>query len=74
MMNGSTVKEVVDVGINRVEPPPAKKGYRVVGGVDFDSVKERIKAITPVPGGVGPMIATVPLHNILKAYRIQRGQ
>ena len=46
---------VIDVGINRVEDKSLKKGYKLVGDVDFDSVVDKCKAITPVPGGVGPM-------------------
>jgi methylenetetrahydrofolate dehydrogenase (NADP+)/methenyltetrahydrofolate cyclohydrolase len=58
---------VIDVGTNRVEDPSAKSGYRLVGDVDFDSVKEVAKAITPVPGGVGPMTIAMLLSNTVKA-------
>jgi methylenetetrahydrofolate dehydrogenase (NADP+)/methenyltetrahydrofolate cyclohydrolase len=58
---------VVDVGINRL--PDAK----LCGDVDFDAVKEVASAITPVPGGVGPMTITMLLHNTLQAARLQRG-
>lgn len=55
---------VIDVGINRVDD-------KLVGDVDFDAVVDKAGAITPVPGGVGPMTITMLLHNTLKAYRFQ---
>ncbi len=58
---------VIDVGTNRVDDPQAPKGYRLVGDVDFESVKEVAGAITPVPGGVGPMTIAMLLHNTVKA-------
>ena len=58
---------VIDVGTNRMEDPSTKSGYRLVGDVDFDSVKEVAKAITPVPGGVGPMTIAMLLSNTVKA-------
>ena len=58
---------VIDVGINRVDAPERKRGYRLVGDVDFDRVSEKASAITPVPGGVGPMTIAMLLHNTLKA-------
>ena len=61
---------VVDVGINRVDAPERKRGYRLVGDVDFDPVSEKAAAITPVPGGVGPMTIAMLLHNTLKAARL----
>lgn len=63
---------VVDVGINRVEDPGAKKGYRLVGDVDFDSVSKVAQAITPVPGGVGPMTVAMLMVNTLKAANASR--
>lgn len=61
---------VIDVGINRVEDPAAKRGYRLVGDVDFDDVKEVAGHITPVPGGVGPMtIAMLMLGTLAGAKR-----
>ena len=45
---------VIDVGINRVDDPEIQKGYKLVGDVDYDTVKDKTSAITPVPGGVGP--------------------
>jgi len=56
---------VIDVGINRVEDPGSKSGYRLVGDVAFDEVKEVAGAITPVPGGVGPMTIAMLLKNTL---------
>ena len=60
---------VIDVGINRVDAPERKRGYRLVGDVDFGPVSEKAAAITPVPGGVGPMTIAMLLHNTLKAAR-----
>ncbi len=54
---------VIDVGINRVDDPTRPKGYRLTGDVQFDSVKEKAYAITPVPGGVGPMTIAMLLNN-----------
>ena len=58
---------VIDVGINRVDDPSAKRGYRLVGDVAFDAVKEVASAITPVPGGVGPMTIAMLLKNAVQA-------
>jgi methylenetetrahydrofolate dehydrogenase (NADP+)/methenyltetrahydrofolate cyclohydrolase len=58
---------VIDVGTNRVDDPTAKKGYRWVGDVDFDAVSEKASAITPVPGGVGPMTITMLMKNTVTA-------
>ena len=58
---------VIDVGINRVEDENSKKGYRLVGDVDFDSVADKCKAITPVPGGVGPMTISMLISNTIEA-------
>ncbi len=58
---------VIDVGTNRVEDPSTKSGYRLVGDVDFDSVSQVAKAITPVPGGVGPMTIAMLLSNTVRA-------
>ncbi len=54
---------VIDVGSNRMDDPTAKKGYRWVGDVDFDKLKEKAAAITPVPGGVGPMTIIMLMQN-----------
>jgi methylenetetrahydrofolate dehydrogenase (NADP+)/methenyltetrahydrofolate cyclohydrolase len=58
---------VIDVGTNRVDDPDAKRGYRLVGDVAFDEVKEVAGAITPSPGGVGPMTITMLLQNTLRS-------
>jgi methylenetetrahydrofolate dehydrogenase (NADP+)/methenyltetrahydrofolate cyclohydrolase len=60
---------IIDVGTNRIADPSHPKGMRTVGDVDFDSVKEIAGAITPVPGGVGPMTIAMLLTNTLKAAR-----
>jgi len=58
---------VIDVGTNRVDDPAAKRGYRWVGDVDFENVKEVASAITPVPGGVGPMTIVMLMKNTVIA-------
>ncbi len=61
---------VIDVGINRVDDPSAEKGYRLVGDVAFDEVSEVASAITPVPGGVGPMTIAMLMENTLRAAEL----
>ncbi|HYV08056.1 MAG TPA: tetrahydrofolate dehydrogenase/cyclohydrolase catalytic domain-containing protein [Thermoplasmata archaeon] len=61
---------VIDVGINRVSDPSAKGGYRTVGDVDFDAVKQKAKAISPVPGGVGPTTIAMLLSNTVSAAEL----
>ena len=58
---------VIDVGINRIEDPSHPKGYRLVGDVDYDAVAEKCEAITPVPGGVGPMTIAMLMSNCVTA-------
>jgi methylenetetrahydrofolate dehydrogenase (NADP+)/methenyltetrahydrofolate cyclohydrolase len=58
---------VIDVGINRVEDPANAKGYKLVGDVDYDAVAPKCDAITPVPGGVGPMTIAMLMANTLQA-------
>jgi methylenetetrahydrofolate dehydrogenase (NADP+)/methenyltetrahydrofolate cyclohydrolase len=58
---------VIDVGINRVEDPQHPKGYRLVGDVDYDAVAAKCAAITPVPGGVGPMTIAMLMSNCVTA-------
>lgn len=69
LIDGSMLREgvvVVDVGVNRVDAD-TEKGYRLVGDVDFESATEKASAITPVPGGVGPMTITMLLYNTVAA-------
>ena len=61
---------VIDVGINRVDDSSSPKGYRLVGDVDFETVKNIASAITPVPGGVGPMTVAMLMVNTAKAARM----
>lgn len=71
-VTGTMVKPgavVIDVGVNRVDDPSRKQGYRLVGDVNFDEAKEVASAITPVPGGVGPMTITMLLYNTVQAAR-----
>ncbi len=58
---------VIDVGVNRVEDSTKKRGYRLCGDVDFETVAEKASAITPVPGGVGPMTITMLLSNTIES-------
>jgi methylenetetrahydrofolate dehydrogenase (NADP+)/methenyltetrahydrofolate cyclohydrolase len=60
---------VIDVGINRVDDAKSERGYRLVGDVDFKQVAAKTKAITPVPGGVGPMTIAMLMSNTIKACR-----
>jgi len=64
---------VIDVGVNRVDDRTREKGYRLVGDVDFEAVKEKAAAITPVPGGVGPMTVTMLLMNTVEAAEKKAG-
>ncbi|MDH3217489.1 MAG: bifunctional 5,10-methylenetetrahydrofolate dehydrogenase/5,10-methenyltetrahydrofolate cyclohydrolase, partial [Candidatus Krumholzibacteria bacterium] len=73
-VTGDMVREgvaVIDVGINRIEDNSAKKGYRLVGDVDYEAVASKAAYITPVPGGVGPMTVAMLMSNTLKAYTLQ---
>ena len=74
-LKGNMVKEgvtVIDVGITRLKDDSTHKGYRIVGDVAFDEVKEKASYITPVPGGVGPMTIAMLLKNTLLAYKWYR--
>ena len=64
---------VIDVGINRVPSTETKSGYRLVGDVDFQNVAPKCSAITPVPGGVGPMTVAMLMKNTLAAYKRHMG-
>ncbi len=76
MVRGDWIKPgayVIDVGINRVDDPSAKRGYRLVGDVNFDEAVEVAGAITPVPRGVGPMTIAMLLNNTLRSARRSSG-
>ena len=70
IITADLVKEgsvIIDVGINRVPDETKRSGYRLVGDVDFENVVDKVSAITPVPGGVGPMTVAMLLLNTLKS-------
>jgi len=73
-IKGDMVKEgvvAIDVGINRVDDPTKKRGYRLVGDLDFNEVSEKASFITPVPGGVGAMTVAMLMKNTIKAAKEQ---
>jgi 5,10-methylene-tetrahydrofolate dehydrogenase/methenyl tetrahydrofolate cyclohydrolase len=73
MITGDMIKPgatVIDVGVNRIDDPQAKRGYRLVGDVAYDEAAEVAGAITPVPGGVGPMTIAMLMKNTLRAAEI----
>lgn len=75
-VNAEMVKEgavVIDVGVNRIADDTKKSGFRLIGDVEFEEVSQKASAISPVPGGVGPMTITMLLHNVIKAARKQSG-
>lgn len=75
-VSADMVKEgacVIDVGINRIPSTETKSGYRLVGDVDFQNVAPKCSAITPVPGGVGPMTVAMLMKNTLAAYKRHMG-
>jgi hypothetical protein len=65
---------VIDVGFNSVDGPESKKGYRLVGDVDYDGVKEVASQVTPVPGGVGPMTIAMLMRNTVNACKQKHEQ
>ncbi len=74
VITADMVKEgvvVIDVGVNRVPDATKKSGFRLVGDTDFEAIKEKAKAITPVPGGVGPMTITMLMVNTVRAAEQQ---
>ena len=73
-LKGSMVKDgavIIDVGINKVDCDKSEKGFKLVGDVAFEEVKDKVSAITPVPGGVGPMTIAMLMKNTVKAYQQQ---
>ena len=77
MVKGDWVKPgavVIDVGINQIDDPTHPKGRRMVGDVDFEAVKEVAGAITPVPGGVGPMTIAMLMQHTLRAAKMANGE
>ncbi len=60
---------VVDVGVNRIPDDTKKKGFRLVGDADFEGLKDKVSAITPVPGGVGPMTITMLMYNTIESAK-----
>jgi len=71
-LTGDMVREgvvVIDAGINEIAAPEKKRGYKLVGDVDFESISRKASYLTPVPGGVGPMTIAMLLQNTLKAYK-----
>jgi methylenetetrahydrofolate dehydrogenase (NADP+)/methenyltetrahydrofolate cyclohydrolase len=70
LVNADMIKEgaaVIDVGVNRVPDPQAKRGYRLRGDVDFEGAAQKAGFISPVPGGVGPMTIAMLLQNVVQA-------
>ena len=70
IITADMVKEgvvVIDVGVNRIPDATKKSGFRLVGDTDFEAIKEKATAITPVPGGVGPMTVTMLMMNTIRA-------
>jgi methylenetetrahydrofolate dehydrogenase (NADP+)/methenyltetrahydrofolate cyclohydrolase len=76
MVTADMVKEgvvIIDVGINRIDDPTTKSGKRIVGDVDYNGVFEKASAITPVPGGVGPMTITMLMYNTIQSSMMAHG-
>jgi len=73
-LKGDMIKRgavIIDVGTNQIDDPSHPSGKRLVGDVDFDSVKDIAGAVTPVPGGVGPMTIASLLKNTVKACKMK---
>jgi len=62
---------VIDVGVNSIDDPHSKKGYKLVGDCDFDNLIGHVDAITPVPGGVGPLTVALLMHNTVRASLVR---
>ena len=71
--DGADTLDAVIAGVNRVEDASKKSGFKLVGDVDFEAVKEVAGAISPVPGGAGPMTITMLLHNTIRAAKLKNG-
>ncbi len=72
-LTADMVKEgvvVIDAGINSIDAPDTKRGYRLVGDADFENISKKASFMTPVPGGVGPMTIAMLLKNTLQAYKL----
>lgn len=75
-VNADMVREgsvVIDVGVNRIPDSSKKSGFRLIGDVDFEEVSQKASAISPVPGGVGPMTITMLLHNTIQSAKQHKG-
>ena len=64
---------VIDVGVSRVPDASRRSGFRLTGDVDYAAAREKASAITPVPGGVGPMTVAMLLENVVLAANLQKG-
>ena len=74
MVKSDWVKDgsiIIDIGINKIEDKKSKKGYRLVGDVDYNNVKEKVEYITPVPGGIGPMTIAMLVENTIEAAEME---
>ena len=72
VINRNMIKKgvtIIDVGINRISDDSSPKGYKIVGDVNYEDVLGKAGAITPVPGGVGPMTITMLLYNTIKSAK-----
>ena len=73
MVKSDWVKEesiIIDIGINKIEDKKSKKGYRLVGDVDYNNVKDKVEYITPVPGGIGPMTIAILMKQTVEICRL----
>ena len=76
MVRGDWLKPgvtVIDVGVNAVDDASRERGYRLVGDVDFEAVREKARLITPVPAGVGPMTITMLMYNTVLSAKMANG-
>ena len=61
---------IIDIGINKIEDEKSKKGYRLVGDVDYNNVKDKVGYITPVPGGIGPMTIAILMKQTVEICKL----